>query len=312
MCNLMKNFGSRSVVIIIALSLLLITLFPLGLMAAEVGKFTQVEGQVGLYKGKTPTPIPAQPKTAAETNDRIKTEALSRAQFQFLDASTLTVAPLSDIVIESYMYDPKKGEQGALSKLTQGLVRLVVPVDTLGKKEFVVKTGDAVMGIRGTELYILIGPDFTDVYVKSGTVEASSNEPGKGDKVSIGSPSRNGGGEVARLARQAEVRAAKMGHRMIGAMQASRIKKGQSPSPLINLTAGDFDTLEGLLKTGLPAKMGDSKNPSDLLRQIRELGPPLGYTPPGPPPGPPPGAGPSFPGGGGGGGGGGGVASPSS
>jgi hypothetical protein len=308
----MKNFGSRSVVIIIALSLLLITLFPLGLMAAEVGKFTQVEGQVGLYKGKTPTPIPVQAKTAAETNDRIKTEALSRAQFQFLDASTLTVAPLSDIVIESYMYDPKKGEQGALSKLTQGLVRLVVPVETLAQKQFLVKTSDAIIGIRGTELYILIGPDFTDVYVKTGTVSASSNQPNKADKVSMGSPGRNGAGEVTHLARQADIRAAKMGPRMIGAMQASRIKRGESPSPLISLTAEDFATLEGLLNTGLPAKMGDSKNPSDLLRQIRELGPPLGYTPPGPPPAPG-GVGPSFPGGGGGGGGsGGGVASPSS
>ena len=310
MCNLMKNFGSRSVVIIIALSLLLITLFPLGLMAAEVGKFTQVEGQVGLYKGKTPTPIPAQPKTAAETNDRIKTEALSRAQFQFLDASTLTVAPLSDIVIESYMYDPKKGEQGALSKLTQGLVRLVVPVETLAQKEFLVKTSDAVIGIRGTELYILIGSDFTDVYVKSGTVDASSNQPGKGGKVSMISPGQNRVGDIARLVRQAEVRAANVGHRMIGAMQASRIKKGQSPSPLINLTAEDFATLEGLLKTGLPANMGDSKTPSDLLRWVRELAPPYGDSPPGPPQSPG-GVGPSFPGGGGGGGGGG-VASPSS
>jgi len=296
---------------IISLSLLLITLFPGGLMAAEVGRFTQVEGQVGLYKGKTPTPIPAQPKTAAETNDRIKTEALSRAQFEFLDASTLTVAPLSDIVIESYMYDPKKGEQGALSKLTQGLIRLVVPVETLGKKEFLVKTSDAIMGIRGTELYILIGPDFTDVYVKSGTVAASSNRPAKGNKVSLDSPGQKGLGEVARLARQADIRAANLNRRMVGAMQACRIGRGELPSPLISLTAADFATLEGLLNTGLPAKMGDSKNPSDLLRQIRELGPPLGYTPPGPPSAPG-GVGPSFPGGGGGGGGGGGVASPSS
>ena len=189
----------------------------------------------------------------------------------------------------------------------------MVPVETLKKKEFLVKTSDAIMGIRGTELYILIGPDFTDVYVKSGTVSASSNQPEKADKVSMGSPGQNEAGEVARLARQADVRAAKMEPRMIGAMQASRIRKGQSPSPLINLTAGDFATLEGLLNTGLPAKMGDSKNPSDLLRQIRQLGPPLGYSPPGPPEAPS-GVGPSFPGGGGGGGGGsgGGVASPAS
>jgi hypothetical protein len=140
----------------------------------------------------------------------------------------------------------------------------------------------------------------------------------------MGSPGQIGSGEVARLARQAEVRAAKMGPRMIGAMQASRIRKGESPSPLINLTEEDFATLERLLNTGLPPKLGDSNNPSDLLRRIRQLGPPYAYSPPGPPEAPV-GVGPSFPGGGATGGvfpgggatggvfpGGGGVASPSS
>ncbi|MBU4232771.1 MAG: FecR family protein [Proteobacteria bacterium] len=225
-------------------------------MAAEVGRFTQVEGQVELYKAKTTKPIPAQPQTAAEVNDRIKTEALSRAQLQFLDASTLTVAPLSDIVIESYMYDPKKGEQGALSRLTQGLIRLIVPVETLAKKEFLVKTPNAILGIRGTELFILIGPDFTDVYVKSGTVSASSNKPGKGDKVSMGSRGQKWHGDVARLAKQADVRAANLGRRMIGAMQASRIRAVELPSPTVTLTADDFATLERLLYTGLTGQFG--------------------------------------------------------
>jgi len=148
---MLRHIGSLGTSV--TLFLLIIFLSPLGLAAKEIGRYTQAEGQVELYKPEITKPILAQPQAAAELKDRIKTEALSRAQVQFLDASTLTVAPLSDITIESYMYDDAKGEQGGLAQLTRGLVRLVVPLEKLAKREFLVKTPTAIMGIRGTELY---------------------------------------------------------------------------------------------------------------------------------------------------------------
>jgi hypothetical protein len=275
----------------IFLSLLIITLLPLDLMAEEVGRFTEVEGQVELYKPKITKPVPVKPQTGVEGNDRIKTEAQSRAQLTFLDASTITVAPLSDITIESYMYDAKKGEQGALAQLTRGLVQLVVPLEKIAKRDFSVKTSTAIMGIRGTELYILIGPEFTDVYVKSGHVAVDSNKE-SADKQKRSSLPPKALRYVERLAKQAQVRAQRIGGRgiILGPMQASRIRAGQMPTPPVPLTPRHFATLAATLRNGLPsdAVLRASEGPAQLLEAIRDSVPP----------GPPGGFGTTLPGGG--------------
>ena len=286
-----------------AFLVLIIFLFPLSALAKEVGQFTQVEGKVDLRKKGKAEAIPAQPKTGAEEKDAIKTEAMSRAQIQFLDASTMTVAPLSVVTIESYMFDPQKGECGSLSELTKGLVHLVVsPLAKLRSKEFLVKTPTATMGIRGTELYILIGPDFTDVFVKEGSVSAEAN-PAKQEKSDLG-PGNDRYGET--LWKQVEVRGVGGRRVLVNAMFGLRIPGPMTP---VRLTDAHFRTLSGLMYSGLPPNLGRTSDPAQLLDQISRLTP-LGYTPPAPP-APPADVGPTFPGGGVGGGGGG-VASPSS
>jgi hypothetical protein len=283
---------------------LVIWLVPAGVLAKEVGRFTRVEGTVNIQKKTTGESIPAEVKLGAEEQDAVKTEALSRAQLQFLDASTLTVAPLSYVTIESYMYDTHKGERGALSQLTRGLVHLIVnPLATMHKKEFLIKTPTAVMGVRGTDFYVLIGPQFTDVYVKTGRVVVRSNRGGL-------SRSRPGPGEnpyVRDLLRQAAVRAAEVGEVVVNAMQASRIAAGELPTAPIPISAGQFQALDSLMQTGLPPKLADTSSPGDLLDKVSKSTPPATYTPPAAPP-PPADVGPTFPGGGGGGG----VASPAS
>ena len=283
---------------------LVVCLFPTGILAKEVGRFTTVEGKVGLQK-KGKEAIQAQPQTGAEEKDAIKTEAMSRAQIQFLDASTMTVAPLSNVTIESYMYDAKKGELGCLSELTKGVVHLVVnPLAKLEKKEFLIKTPTATLGIRGTELYLLIGPDFTDVYVKTGTVSAAANKA-KLEKSDVG-PGPNQ--YVETLMRQVGVRGVSIMERvLVHAMQATRIWTGKHPLTPIQLTEAQFKTLEALMFRGLPPGLQFGSTPGELLNNMSKLLVSLGYTPPAPP-------GPSgdvgtanFPGGGGGGG----VASPS-
>jgi hypothetical protein len=283
---------------------LVICLFPALLMAKEVGHFTQVEGKVDIQKKGKPEAISVQVQTGAEEQDAVKTEALSRAQIQFIDASTLMVAPLSHITIESYMYNSQKQERGAVCQLAQGLAHLIVnPLAKSEKKEFLIKTKTAILGIRGTDFYILIGPDFTDVFVKSGGVVASSNqaESGKTNPRSGESP------EVSNLLRRAEIRAAADNGVLINSMEASRIRAGKIPLPIVRLNEEHFRTLEGLMHIGLPPKLADSANPGELLNKISQPGHTDRYSPPAPPP-PPFNIGPIFPGGGGGGGV---VASPS-
>ncbi|MFZ5453727.1 MAG: FecR family protein [Thermodesulfobacteriota bacterium] len=287
--------------------LLIVFLCPLNAWAKEVGQFTKVEGKVDLHKKGKPEAIAAQPQTKAEEKDAIKTEAMSRAQIQFLDASTMTVAPQSYVTIESYMYDAKKGELGCLSEIYKGICHIVVsPLAKKEKKEFLVKTPTAIMGIRGTELYILIGPDFTDVFVKEGTVSTQAR-PAELKKSEAG-PGPNP--YLATLMRQAEVRGAGWMERvLVHALQATRIWAGRRPMNPIQLTPAQFQTLAALMFRGLPPGLNFGANPGQLLENMSKMLVALGYTPPAPA-APPATTGPTFPGGGGGGGGGG-VASPS-
>jgi hypothetical protein len=223
----------------------------------------------------------------------------------------MTISPRSDIVIESYMFNSKTGEQSSLSKLTQGLVRLIVPVSKLEKKEFLVKTSTAIMGIRGTEVYILIGPEFTDVYVQTGSVVVSPNKntAGEGKRSSLTPEELR---YVERLIRQAFIRAQPASPTVLGPNQAVRTTSLGVGSPT-TIPPGGFTTLNAALRNGLPPAnvMSSTSGPIGMLQAIQQSQPPAGTTGPGgdAPPGPPA----SSTGTGGvGGGGGGGVASPSS
>ena len=151
------------------------------------------------------------------------------------------------------------------------------------------------MGIRGTDFYILIGPDFTDVLVKSGSVVAISN-PETLPKTSA-YPEETP--ELTNLLKRVDIRAAMDNRVSINSMEASRLVAGHKPSPIVHLNEGHFRTLDGLMHIGLPLKLGDSANPGDLLEKINQVGL---YSPPPPPPLLPTDIGPTFPGGGAGGG----------
>jgi hypothetical protein len=297
----------------------LFILMPMTIMAKDVGHFTQVEGNVELFNPQKTQPILAKPQTGVQLSDRIKTEALARAQLQFLDASTMTISPRSDIVIESYMFNSKTGEQSSLSKLTQGLVRLIVPVTKLEKKEFLVKTTTAIMGIRGTEVYILIGPEFTDVFVKTGSVAVSPNKDtaGGGKQSSLTPESLR---YFERLTRQASIRAQIWGQLLVSPMIVSPLQALRTTlrglSAVINIPPGSFQTLNAALANGLPPNnvMSNTSGPLGMVQAIQQSLPPAATTGPGgdaAPPGPPA-SGMGTGGIGGGGGGGGGVASPAS
>ncbi len=249
--------------------LMLALVYSPGVQAAEVGSFTQVEGQVNLLKsGKSPA-IPVAVQTGIEMKDVVNTESASRAQLRFLDDTTLTVSPLSQITIESYMYDAQKGIRQVVLEVTQGLVQTVVSKIFRGTEpDFLLKSQTAVMGVRGTEFYVLVienpsppstsgfAPDFfkalrvralevprapvsTDVFVKSGRVIMSSSNPDIKDTV------------------------------LLGANQSLRVSLNRPPGPRISLTQKDFHRLNSSMFTGVtPAQVGHTKTPKELLRKL--------------------------------------------
>ena len=239
-----------------------------GVQAAPVGTFTEVEGQVTLQKSGSSQTVPAAAQAGVEMKDVIQTEAESRAQLRFLDDTTLTISPLSRITIESYMYE-EKGKRQAVLEVAQGLVQVLVSKIFAGKEpDFILKSQTAILGVRGTEFYVLVMenpsqpktsglvPDFvknlsiralevpkadvtTDVFVKSGQVMMSSSNPDIKDRV------------------------------LLGANQSSRVSLNRPPAPRTVLTQKDFRRLSSSMFTGVtPAQVGRTRTPQELLRKL--------------------------------------------
>jgi hypothetical protein len=261
-----------------------------GILAAEAGRFTQVEGEVDLQRQGQTESIAVQPDTMVGEMEAVQTGASSWAQIKFLDGSTLMMAPSSKIFMESY---PGQTQGKAIFRLFQGLVRLIVnPQARSENKEFLIRTKTAALRVRSSECYLLIGPDFTDVLVKAGKVAVISPS----EELPLPDADPGASPELSNLLKQAGIRGAAANRVLINSMEGARLAAGRRTS-IIPLNLEHFQTLEGLMRLGLPANLGDTADPGKLLENISRIGLESPVSPP-PPPLLPPEIGPSFPGGG--------------
>ena len=80
--------------------------------------------------------------------ERIKTNEHGNAQLMFLDKSTLNVGSGSNVVIDSFVYDPATGVGQKAATLTRGALRLVGGGAGF-KATTTIQTPVATIGIRG-------------------------------------------------------------------------------------------------------------------------------------------------------------------
>tara|TARA_R110000787_G_scaffold68914_3_gene153768 strand:+ start:1495 stop:2277 length:783 start_codon:yes stop_codon:yes gene_type:complete len=86
-------------------------------------------------------------------DDRINTGSDERGQLLFLDETTLSVAPSSQIVLDRFIYDPSGGSSGFAMQLTTGALRFVGGT-TSEAQEAIIKTPTATLGIRGSSALV--------------------------------------------------------------------------------------------------------------------------------------------------------------
>lgn len=166
------------------LVVLLVGAIPTGLWAAEVGSLVQAEGNVEILRqGKLPA-VPAKVSDQLDPGDVIRTKSGARAQVRFIDDTVLTIAPGSMVAINEYLYDAPKGLRRAVLNVFRGLVSCVV--SRLLKAEqptFLMQTHTALLGVRGSELYLLLGANYTSVFNVKGIMEFASLQKEFAEKV---------------------------------------------------------------------------------------------------------------------------------
>jgi hypothetical protein len=94
--------------------------------------------------------------------ERIHTTPSGTVQLLFVDKSTLSIAPNTNILIDEYVYDPNSNSGHMLTNLTEGALRFVGGALS-HQGEASITTQDAAIGIRGGTVTVVHGPNGTKV-----------------------------------------------------------------------------------------------------------------------------------------------------
>src|SRR5271166_1164494 len=92
-------------------------------------------------------------------NERITTEAGGQTQILFVDESSMTIGPNSDMVIDEFVYDPASGTGKLAASLTRGVFRFVGGKLSKQENAVAVRTHAATIGIRGGLILVDLSPD---------------------------------------------------------------------------------------------------------------------------------------------------------
>jgi hypothetical protein len=163
--------------IVIMLTVIVLTV-PMVAFASVVGRFSMVTGKVDLLKhGKLPA-IPAKVQDGVEPGDIIRTKSKSKAQLQMIDDSIIRLAPESRLAIADYQYQADTQERRAVLRFFRGLMQATVKrIIKREAPDFIIETHTAIVGVRGSNPYILPRPTFTSVYLPEGLLDVSSSDP---------------------------------------------------------------------------------------------------------------------------------------
>lgn len=135
-------------------------------------RLVYLEGELELVRGGTGLPIEI--GDSLEAGDIVRTAALSSAEFAVGDAGSIRILPETEWMVRSLV-------AGADSRLLSGGV-LVKLRKLLDGERFVIETGDAVMGVRGTSFLVRSSPTpegraATQLAVEDGAVALLEKSP---------------------------------------------------------------------------------------------------------------------------------------
>src|SRR5216683_7230356 len=94
-------------------------------------------------------------------NEHITTAETGQTQLLFLDESSMSIGPNSDLTIDQFVYDPKSGTGKLAMSATRGILRYVG--GKLSKQDAAVtlRTSTATLAVRGGAFIAQVGADGT-------------------------------------------------------------------------------------------------------------------------------------------------------
>src|SRR5580698_11502244 len=92
--------------------------------------------------------------TAVYAEELVRTGTRGKAQLLFADRTNLAVAPMTEIRLDKFVYDPNGSQGNVVVVATEGSFRFITGL--LPHEDYEIKTPFATMGVRGTEFIAAI------------------------------------------------------------------------------------------------------------------------------------------------------------
>jgi FecR protein len=131
----------------------LLLLSPINTLAG-VGRVTEQTGPTEIFRNKKS--ISSQVNTTVEMNDAVST-ARAKAQLTFEDKTTVKLTEHSKIIIDDFVYDPKKGAGKLGMKMALGTARYASgQIAKNNPQQVAIKTPTASIAVRGTDFSMTV------------------------------------------------------------------------------------------------------------------------------------------------------------
>ena len=139
--------------LLIALAIATISLSP-KVTEAAVGRVTEQTGPTEIVRNKQS--LSSSVNAPVETNDTIVT-ARARAKLEFEDRTTVQITEQSKLVIDDFVYDPRKGSGKLALKMALGTARYASgQIAKNNPQQVSVKTPTASIAVRGTDFSMTV------------------------------------------------------------------------------------------------------------------------------------------------------------
>lgn len=129
------------------------------------------------------------------SNERVETSEDGSGQLLFIDQTSLTVAPNSDIILDKYIFDPEKQAGDIALSIARGGARFIGGLITK-RSTAIVRTPASTIGIRGGMVHVEVDNGITKVTnIASITVTVETYGDSDGDGLDDGPNILNAAGE---------------------------------------------------------------------------------------------------------------------
>jgi hypothetical protein len=111
---------------------------------------------------------------SVQFREALETVESSAALIRFIDDSTLALGANTKVLVDEFVFDPQKAEGNALIQISVGTLRFITGEMPKGKT--VIKTPNATLILRGTDVTVHVHPDgTTDTVVHEGSVDGHND-----------------------------------------------------------------------------------------------------------------------------------------